>query len=102
MKKVVTTCPANHHLDAYLEAYIKGVGLEADPKGPLFRTAIAKSDALTRRPMSQADAYRMIRRWAKAAGIHTKIGNHTFRATGITAYLKNGGQARGCAADRST
>ena len=26
-----------------------------------------------------------------AAGIRTRIGNHTFRATGITAYLKNGG-----------
>jgi integrase len=25
------------------------------------------------------------------AGIRTRIGNHTFRATGITAYLKNGG-----------
>jgi integrase/recombinase XerD len=34
----------------------------------------------------------MIRRRAKAAGIKTKIGNHTFRATGITAYLKNGGK----------
>ncbi len=33
----------------------------------------------------------MIQRRARAAGIETKIGNHTFRATGITAYLKNGG-----------
>jgi site-specific recombinase XerD len=33
----------------------------------------------------------MIRRRPPAAGIKTKIGNHTFRATGITAYLKNGG-----------
>jgi integrase/recombinase XerD len=41
-------------------------------------------------PLSQSDSYRMIRRRAKAAGIQTKIGNHTFRATGITAYLKNG------------
>jgi len=41
--------------------------------------------------MSQADAYRMIRR-ATAAGIETKIGNHTFRATGITACLQNGGR----------
>lgn len=34
----------------------------------------------------------MIRRRAEEAGIKTKIGNHTFRATGITAYLKNGGR----------
>ena len=33
----------------------------------------------------------MVRRRAVAAGIGTAIGNHTFRATGITAYLKNGG-----------
>ena len=33
----------------------------------------------------------MIQRRARVAGIRTRIGNHTFRATGITAYLKNGG-----------
>ena len=34
----------------------------------------------------------MIRRRALTAGIETPIGCHTFRATGITAYLKNGGR----------
>ena len=42
--------------------------------------------------MTQADAYRMIRRRAADAGILTKIGNHSFRATGITEYLRNGGK----------
>ena len=41
--------------------------------------------------MWQQDAYRMIQRRAADAGIKTRIGNHTFRATGITAYLKNKG-----------
>jgi integrase len=41
--------------------------------------------------MSQPDARRMIRRRAAAAGIAAPIGCHTFRATGITAYLANGG-----------
>jgi integrase len=40
----------------------------------------------------------MIGRRAAGAGIETKIGNHTFRATGITAYLKNGGQLETAAA----
>jgi integrase/recombinase XerD len=85
--------PANHNLDEYLEAYIEGAGLKADAKGPLFRTAEWRPDApLTRRPMSQSDVYRMIRRRAEAAGIETKLGCHTFRATGITAYLKNDGR----------
>ena len=40
--------------------------------------------------MAQADVYRMIRRRATDAGIETKIGGHSFRATGITEYLRNG------------
>lgn len=40
----------------------------------------------------------MVRRRAIAAGIDTRIGNHTFRATGITAYLKNGGTLESAAA----
>ncbi|WP_261925962.1 hypothetical protein [Methylorubrum sp. GM97] len=39
----------------------------------------------------------MVQRRAKAADIATRIGNHTFRATGITAYPKNGGTLE-CAA----
>jgi hypothetical protein len=41
--------------------------------------------------MRQPDAWQMIRRRAVAAGIHTPIGNHSVRATGITAYLSNDG-----------
>jgi len=33
----------------------------------------------------------MVRHRARAAGITRDIGNHTFRATGITAYLNAGG-----------
>jgi len=84
--------PAHHNLDEYIEAYIKVAGLHGDPKGLLFRTVAGKTGRLTTRPLSQADAYRMIRRRARDAGIKTKIGNHTFRATGITAYLTNGGK----------
>jgi integrase/recombinase XerD len=35
--------------------------------------------------------YLMVRRRAANAGIETAIGCHTFRATGITNYLVNGG-----------
>ena len=52
----------------------------------------ATSGELTENPLSQADVYRMIRRRALAVGIRTQIGNHTFRATGITEYLRNGGK----------
>jgi site-specific recombinase XerD len=49
------------------------------------------SNALSDQAMDQSAAWRMIRRRAAATAIHAPIGNHTMRATGITAYLANGG-----------
>ena len=45
---------------------------------------------VARTPLPQRNAYAMVGRGAAAAGIATRLGNHSFRATGITAYLKNG------------
>jgi site-specific recombinase XerD len=84
--------PCHHNLDAYLHAYLGGAGLSSNPKNNLFPTAQGRTGFLSTRPMSQADAYRMIRRRATDARIATKIGNHSFRATGITEYLRNGGR----------
>ena len=72
--------------------YIEAAGIADDVDGYLFRTARCKIGQLTANPLFQQDAHRIIRRRAKAAGIETRIGNHTFRATGITAYLKNSGK----------
>jgi len=83
--------PCHHNLDQALAAYIDGAGLARDPKGPLFRTIGRGTRKLTRAALPQANAHAMIRRRAAAAGIKTKLGNHSFRATGITAYLNNGG-----------
>jgi integrase/recombinase XerC len=90
--------PCHHNLETYLHAYVDGCKLESDPKGSLFRTIGRGTDALTATPLPQANAYAMIRRRAAVAEIATKIGNHTFRATGITAYLKNGGTLEKAAA----
>ena len=83
--------PCHHNLETYLTAYIEGAGLAVDPKGVLFRTIGRGTGLLTRTPLPQANAYAMIGRRAAATGIATKLGNHSFRATGITTYLKNGG-----------
>ena len=81
--------PCHHNLEQYLDEYIAAAGIAGDPDGPLFRTTGRKTGK--QHPMWQQDAYRMIQRRAADAGIKTRIGNHTFRATGITAYLKNKG-----------
>jgi integrase len=85
------TMPCHHALVEALRAYIDAAGIAENRKGWLFRTARGHNgSALSAKPMSQPDAWRMIRRRAAAAGSAAPIGCHTFRATGITAYLANG------------
>jgi site-specific recombinase XerD len=90
--------PCHHTLEAYLHAYLVEGGIAGDAKGPLFRTIQRGTGRLSATVLPQANAYAMVQRRAIAAGIHTRIGNHTFRATGITAYLKNGGTLENAAA----
>jgi integrase/recombinase XerD len=78
-----------HEVPCHLDNYIAAAGIKDDADGPLFRTAGRKTGQA--QAMWQQDVYRMIQRRAKAAGIKTRIGNHSFRATGITASLKNKG-----------
>jgi integrase/recombinase XerD len=81
--------PCIARLETYLDEYIAFAGIAHDAAGPLWRTNGRKTGVIHR--MTQQDAHRMIRRRAKSAGIETPIGNHTMRATGITAYLKHDG-----------
>ncbi|MEI6335766.1 MAG: tyrosine-type recombinase/integrase [Methylococcaceae bacterium] len=90
--------PCHHKLEAYLSAYIDGTDLGDDSKGALFPTIGRGTQQLTKMPLAQANAYAMIQRRMAAAGIATKAGNHSFRATGITIYLKNGGTLEKAAA----
>ena len=83
--------PAHHKVVEYLDAYLKEAQIADESELPLFRSVKGKSNQLTHSPLSRHDAYRMVRRRARAAGIKSRIGCHSFRATGITAYLENGG-----------
>jgi integrase len=84
--------PCHHNLDEYLQAYTEGAEIKADAKGYLFRTARGRTNELCERPMTQPDVYRMIGRRARDASVRTKTCCHSFRATGITEYLRNGGK----------
>jgi integrase/recombinase XerD len=65
---------------------------DQDRKGPLFRAALGRTGQLSNRPLGRTDIWYMVRRRAADAGMETAIGCHTFRATGITDYLTNGGK----------
>jgi integrase/recombinase XerD len=83
--------PAHHTLEAYLDAYIDEAGIREEKKTPLFRSAAGRTGALTASAMSRVDAWRMVQRRAAELDMTGRIGCHTFRATGITAYLEGGG-----------
>jgi hypothetical protein len=83
--------PAHHRLEAYLDAYIKAAGIGDQGKSPLFRSAVGRTDTLTDQPIDRVAARRMIQRRRADLGMRIKAGCHTFRATGITAYLEASG-----------
>ncbi|MEM8671134.1 MAG: tyrosine-type recombinase/integrase [Planctomycetota bacterium] len=88
----VHAMPAHHKLEEYLDSYIRAADLASQPKSPLFRSAIGRTGKLTTKRLLRANAWDAVRRRARNAGVQGRIGNHSFRATGVTNYLTNGGK----------
>ena len=83
---------AHHTAQAYVDAYLTAAGIGEDRRGPLFRSCEpGRRDALQDRAMSRLSALKMIKRRARKAGLPAEICAHSFRGTGITEYLRNGG-----------
>ena len=83
--------PVHHKADEYLHAYVEAAGITGEKNAPLFQTVAGRSKKLTGNAMDRIDVFKMVRRRALEAGIKEEISPHTFRATGITVYLENGG-----------
>lgn len=82
--------PAHHNAVEYVHEYVHAAGIAEEKKAPLFRT-MDKQRRLTGKRLTRDDALRMVKRRAIANGLPEDICCHTFRATGITAYLDAGG-----------
>jgi integrase/recombinase XerD len=86
--------PAHHKVEQYVDAYLQAAAIDTEErtqkKLPLFRAASRRRE-LTENFISRRDVLEMVKRRARAAGLPNAICNHTFRATGITAYLESGG-----------
>jgi len=68
-----------------------GSTIAAEKNAPLFRT-LDRARRLTGQRMCRVDALKMMKRRCRQAGLPETTCCHTFRATGITAYLENGGR----------
>jgi len=82
--------PAHHKAEEYMDAYLAEAGIAGARKMPLFRS-MDRRRQLTERRLHRKEVWAMIKRRARQAGLSEAICCHTFRATGITAYLENGG-----------
>ena len=102
--------PCHHTLEGYLAEYIERARLGEVARVPLFQAIKSRpygrgEAQLNGERLHRTNAWQMVRRRARAAGISTEVCNYTFRGTGITAYLENGGtleKARQMAAHAST
>ena len=56
-----------------------------------FRASTGPAGRLSGRPLARRPVLAMIKRRAAAAGLPASTCCHTFRATGITTYMANGG-----------
>ena len=80
-------------------------GLWNTPKAPLFQSVDITKSRLKGTRMNRQIVFQMVRRRARGAGRPPSINCHSFRATGITNYLSNGGSledARAIAAHESS
>lgn len=82
--------PARHALEAHLDAYLAAAELE-EPSAPLCQSLTRSRRVLTGAGMTSRDAQRMLTRRGRQAGVDGALSPHSFRATGITVYLRNGG-----------
>jgi integrase/recombinase XerD len=82
--------PAHHVAEKYVDAYVNVSGIVGRKGVPLFCTLDRRRN-LTKTRMDRREALAMIKRRARAAGIPDSTCCHSFRATGITTYLLNGG-----------
>jgi integrase/recombinase XerD len=84
--------PLHHKAVDFLEVYLEAGGRLKTKDRPFFRT-IAREGDLSGRRMSRTSVLRMVKSRAEADGLDPdRVCCHTFRGTGITAYLQNDGK----------
>lgn len=89
--------PLHRQAETWVREYLTVVHTEPEKDQFLFRSVDRRTGLLSDRKLHPANAYEMVKKRARAAGISTPVCNHTFRATGITAYLVNGGSLEAAA-----
>jgi integrase/recombinase XerD len=84
---------AREAIDQWLEVS----GLESNPDAPLFpafakdKKTFARDKTNQLRPLDRTVIWRLVQTRTRACGIKKRFGPHSFRASGITEYINQGG-----------
>lgn len=93
----INEVPAHHTAQEFVDAYIDNSACEFTNTSALFRTIDPKTKALTETRLSRGTVWSMVKRRCANAGLPYYITNHSFRGTGITTYMLNGGNLEAAA-----
>jgi len=83
--------PAHHQAAEWVTHYVEKAGIAEQRDMPLFRSVLGRTGQLTDRAMARSNVFLMIRKRTSKVGLPPEIGCHSFRGSGITNYLRNGG-----------
>jgi site-specific recombinase XerD len=75
--------------EEFLDGYIAAAGID-NAEAPLFQS-LDKAHRLTGEAISRRDMLEVVKARCRATGLSKEFCNHTFRGTGITVFLHNGG-----------
>jgi integrase/recombinase XerD len=82
--------PAHRQIEETIDEYLSKVSIGDNQ--PLLQSVNKTGNALSGRALNRHNAWAAIRKRARNAGFLTRVGCHTWRATGVTVYLENGGR----------
>ncbi len=83
--------PVHPDLENMMDEYLFETKLMKQSNALIFQSCTGRNGKLNGNPFDRNSSWRMVRKRALSAGVDRDIGNHSFRATGITTYLNNGG-----------
>ncbi|MEF8795179.1 MAG: tyrosine-type recombinase/integrase [Salinivenus sp.] len=86
------TVPVHHKAKECLDVYLDEARIREDREAPLFQSLKGRTGKLTSNRLLADNALQMVKRRAEEAGFDpAQVTCHTFRATGITTFLEDGG-----------
>ena len=84
--------PVHSEATAAIDNWLSGSGLVSNPSMPLFPSFTHNRLLILNKHMTRMNVWKLVQTKANAIGLKKSLGCHSFRATGLTAFMTAGGQ----------